>query len=127
MTNKSILLIDFEFDVREVLRHCLSDFGGWNVILASSVREGLAKSTLEPPDAILLEVRFPIEAISLQLLREIKQSSWRYIPIVLITAKAKWLTAQQLREIGVVGAIATPFNPVSLPTEIAKLLGWQKA
>lgn len=127
MTTKSILLFDFEIGVREVLRHCLRDFGGWNVILASSISEGLAKLTDEPPDAILVDVQLPQEANGLQLLRELKQSSWGYIPVVLITAKARWFTQQQLEEIGAIGAIAKPFNPVSLPSQIAKLLGWQRA
>ncbi|WP_036484064.1 response regulator [Myxosarcina sp. GI1] len=124
MATKSILLFDFEVGVREVLSHCLKDFGGWKVILATSIPEGLARVNSEPPDAILVDVRLSREAHSLQLLQELKRFSGKYIPIVLITARASWFTQQQLEEIGAIGAIAKPFNPVSLPTQIAKLLNW---
>jgi CheY-like chemotaxis protein len=124
MTTKSILLIDSEVGIREVLSHCLRDFGGWEVIAAASISEGVAKLTVKSPDAIILDVQIPSEANGLQFLQALKRSSWQYIPVVLITAQAKWLTPQQLQEIGVVGAIAKPFNPISLPLQIANLLGW---
>jgi len=40
------------------------------------------------------------------------------------TAKARWFTPHQLQSFGVAGAIAKPFNPLSLTNEIANALGW---
>ncbi|MBV8883251.1 MAG: response regulator [Chroococcidiopsidaceae cyanobacterium CP_BM_RX_35] len=96
--------------------------GGWHVIAATSIQEGLEKLTTERPDAILLDFLIPDELDGLQFIRQLQNHQlWQTIPIVLITAKARWFTSQQIREIGV---IAKPFNPVSLPAQIAALLGW---
>ena len=46
------------------------------------------------------------------------------IPVVLLSAKARWLNSQILRQYQVAGVILKPFNPVTLPAQVAPLLGW---
>jgi CheY-like chemotaxis protein len=76
------------------------------------------------PDAILLDTS-TAEADALIFLEQLKQhSTSQSIPILLITARASWFTPNQLQDMGFTGAIAKPFNPCTLSTQVAQLLGW---
>lgn len=126
MSAKSILLIEHEDSMREVLRISLSEFGGWKVALANSIQKGIEFCIASTPDVILLEASSP-ETDALLFIEELKQrSSLRSIPILLITARANWFTSNQLNEWGFAGAITKPFEPSALPTQIARLLGWNQ-
>ena len=59
MTTKSILLIEHEANIREILHTCLIEFGGWRVTLSSSVQEGVDLCVTACPDVILLDASTP--------------------------------------------------------------------
>ncbi|MFB2939458.1 response regulator [Aerosakkonemataceae cyanobacterium BLCC-F154] len=121
---KSILLIDYESSVREVLQVCLSEIGGWNVIPAASFEEGSASLLTQKLDAIIMD-NVTAKRDSTKFIQKLKANPLtQSIPILLITHKASWYTRQHLQEMKVVGAIAKPFDPVSLPVQISQLLGW---
>ncbi|XWK90574.1 MAG: response regulator [Phormidium sp.] len=121
---KSILLIDYEASVREVLQVCLSEIGGWNVIAAASFEEGLALLLTEKLDAIIMD-NVTAKRNSTKFIQKLKANPLtQSIPILLITHKASWYSRQHLQDMSVVGAIAKPFDPVRLPVQISKLLGW---
>ncbi|MFB2876047.1 response regulator [Floridanema aerugineum] len=121
---KSILLIDYEASVREVLQVCLSEIGGWNVIAVASFEEGLALLLTEKLDAIIMD-NVTAKRNSTRFIQKLKANPLtQSIPILLITHKASWYSRQHLQEMSVVGAIAKPFDPVFLPVQISKLLGW---
>lgn len=124
MTTKLVLLVDNEANVREIVQACLQDLGGWDVQSVASAQEGLDRAVTAQPDAIILDISIPgIDGFTfLQQLRA--NPVTQFIPVVLLTAKARWFTPQQLQPFGVAGAIAKPFNPVSLTNEIAEALGW---
>ena len=124
MATKSILLIDDEASVRELVEACLNDLAGWDVETVASAQEGLRWLDAKHPDVILLDVLMPgMDAITfLHKLREIP--SCQSLPVILLTVRARWFTSQKLQEMGVVEAIAKPFNPVTLPDTIANVLGW---
>lgn len=125
MAQKTVLLVDDDFYVREVVQACLRDLNGWVVISASSVQEGLKNLSEEHyPDAILLDIVMPgMDGIT--FINRLRKSSLKQtIPIILLTAKARWFTPQQLHQWGVVEAIAKPFNPITLAQEITKILQW---
>lgn len=124
MAPKLILLIDHEISVREILQVCLSELGGWNVTLAESFQEVLSTLSRRRPDAILLDVNMP-ENDGLTFVQRLRTNPLTHgIPIVFVTAKARWFTSNQLQDLGAVGAIAKPFDVQTLPAQIATLLGW---
>lgn len=124
MHRKLILLIDHEVSVREVLRVCLSSLGGWNVLSVASLQEGLHLLKTNTPDAILLDSP-KVETDGFTFMQELRERLVTpSIPVLLITGKARWFSRQQLQELGVSGAIAKPFNPITLPTQISALLNW---
>jgi len=55
MATKSILLIEYEPSLREILRAALQEFGGWQVTLSSSIREGIQLCQQAHPQAILVD------------------------------------------------------------------------
>lgn len=123
-TTKRILIIDDEVHVGEVVQTCLETLGGWGVLLAASVREGLLKAEVEQPDAIVLDMMMP-EIKGLAFLQQLRANpTTRDIPVVLLTAMAYRFDQQQLTELGVRSAIAKPFAPLLLTDQIAKALGW---
>ena len=122
MPTKLILLIDDEANLREVIQACLSDLGGWNVISVTS-GEGLPRLKVQP-DIIILNVLMPnmAEVAFIWKLRESPLVG--SIPIMMLTTNTTGFTPQQLQQLGVVGIIAKPFNPVVLPAQVASVLGW---
>lgn len=124
MAAKTILLIDDEASVRELVQVCLSDLAGWSVTTVASAQEGLKQLLAQHPDAILLDVLMPgMDAITfVQRLHE--NPATASIPVILLTVRARWFTAQKLQQLGIVEAIAKPFNPITLPDTIADALRW---
>ena len=53
-----ILIIDDEDDIREVAALSLETVAGWEVAMASSGAQGLARAAEYRPDAILLDRRY---------------------------------------------------------------------
>jgi CheY-like chemotaxis protein len=122
---KQILLIDSEVNVRAVVQTCLSTLGGWTVFIAESTQDGLSQAIQKQPDLIILDIAVSEPMNGLELLELLKtHPATQSIPIVLLSAEARWLNMQRLQPLGVIGAIAKPFNAVTLPTQIANLLGW---
>jgi CheY-like chemotaxis protein len=126
MSTKSILLIEHEASIREVLHTCLSELGGWRVTPSTSIQEGIDLCMAMHPDVILLDTSTS-EADALIFLEQLKHHSIsQSIPILLLTARSSWFTAQQLQQMGFAGAITKPFNPSTLPTQVSHLLGWSE-
>ncbi|MBV8885525.1 MAG: response regulator [Chroococcidiopsidaceae cyanobacterium CP_BM_RX_35] len=124
MCTKSILLIEYETSIREMLHACLSELGGWRVILSNSIQEGIDMCATSRPDAILLDTSTS-ETDALIFIEQLKQHSINQsIPILLISARANWFTPAQLNRMGFAGAITKPFNPSTLPNQVSRLLGW---
>lgn len=124
MSTKSILLIEHEPSIREVLYACLSELGGWKVTLSSSIQEGVDLCMTICPDAILLDASAS-ETDALIFIEQLKQHSiTQSIPIVVITARANWFSINQLHQMGFAGAVTKPFNPATLTSQVSHLLGW---
>lgn len=124
MPTKSILVIEREASLGEVLSECLSELAGWQVILSPSIQEGISLCMAHAPDGILLDASLA-ETDALLFTEQLKQYAiTRSIPIILITARASWFTLNQFNQMGFAGAITKPFDPFTLPTQVSHLLGW---
>jgi len=124
MTIKTILLIDDEPTIRELVQICLNDLVGWKVVTAPSAQAALKQLEIESPDAILLDVVMPGMDVTTFLYKFHERHSTKFIPVILLSVIADWFTSQQLQQLGVVEAIAKPFNPLTLPEQITRALGW---
>ncbi|MBW4565022.1 MAG: response regulator [Mojavia pulchra JT2-VF2] len=124
MIIKTVLLIDDESTIRELVQICLNDLMGWNVLTAASAQSGLKQLETVCPDVILLDVVMPGMDINSFLYRLHEHSSWKNIPVILLSVIADCFTAQQLQQLGVVDAIAKPFNALVLPQQITQALSY---
>jgi len=122
MSQKRILLVDDENDIREVAAISMQAVGGWQVSSAGGGREAVAKALAEQPDAILLDVMMPDldGPATFKLLQEDDRT--RDIPVILLTAKAQAADRRSFDELGVAGVLSKPFDPMSLPDQVAALL-----
>ncbi|WP_293333941.1 response regulator [Microcoleus sp. CAWBG58] len=127
LTAKRILVIDDAEDIREVAQVSLEVVGGWEVLTASSGREGMAKALAEQPDAILLDVMMPDQDGPTTFKQLQANHATHHIPVILLTAKALASDRRMFADLGVVSVIAKPFEPMSLAAQVAEALGWQEA
>jgi CheY-like chemotaxis protein len=124
MTTKTILLIDDEPNLAEVISICLSSFKGWNVEVANSGKKGLSIVQTVQPDAILLDVMMP-EMDGLTVYQALqKNPATQNIPVIFLTAKVQTSDLKKFAELGVVGTIAKPFEPLVIADQITQLLNW---
>ncbi len=124
MSTKSILLIEYESQLREVLKTCLSELGHWKVTPLNSVSQGVELCRTTRPDAIILDTSTP-EMDAILFIEQLKKYSMIHsVPILLMSSRASWFTSAQLKEMGFAGVIAKPFNPATLSHQVSTLLGW---
>jgi CheY-like chemotaxis protein len=117
-------VVDDEANVRCVVQACLENLAGWEVLLAASGQEGLVIANIEQPDAILLDGMMP-EMDGIAFLQHLQANpAINSIPVVFLTAKASLTVPTCYLPLGAKGAIAKPFNPLTLATQIANILGW---
>jgi CheY-like chemotaxis protein len=84
-----ILIIDDEDDIREVAALSLETVAGWDVVVASSGAQGLARAIEYQPDAILLDVMMP-GMDGPTTFRELRKNpATAHIPVLLLTAKVQ--------------------------------------
>lgn len=125
MATKRVLIIDDEADVRAVVRGCLEDIAGWEVVTAESGKEGLLKVITDAPDAIMLDVMMP-GMDGLAFLSALKNYTKEVsISVVLLTAKINLIDSDDLSELNVKGIITKPFDPFLLVEQFANFLDWE--
>lgn len=121
---RRILIIDDEDSIREIIQAALEDVASWETILAASGQEGLEKSKLERPEAILLDISMP-DMDGTQLYTQLQANPLtQSIPVILLTAKVLPSDRTRFSEMGVAGIIIKPFNPMAICNQIAEILGW---
>jgi CheY-like chemotaxis protein len=125
MTTKRILVIDNEQYIQEVAQICLETTVGWDVLMAGSGREGLLKAQTEQPDAILLDVMMP-DMDGVTTFEKLQANpATQHIPVILLTAKVQASDRRRYAQLGMKAAIAKPFNPLELASQVAQALGWR--
>jgi len=119
-----ILIIDDEDDIREVAALSLETVAGWDVAVANSGAQGLVRAIEFKPEAILLDVMMP-EMDGPSTFRELRKNpATARIPVVLLTAKVQPSDQRTFADLGVEAVLFKPFDPMTLATQIAEVLGW---
>ena len=124
--SKKILVVDDDEAIREVIKSCLEELAGWEVLLADSGLEGLRIAKSEPLDAILLDISMP-EMNGIEMLQKLHENlPTREIPVFLLTARILSGDRQPFLQLPqVVGIIVKPFNAIQLVEQVAQSLGWK--
>lgn len=124
---KKVLLIDDDADVRRIGSMSLRKLGGFEVLLAGSGAEGLITAEQSRPDLILLDVVMPgLDGIV--TISELKKSSFaKAIPVILLTSFKEVMSTEQAKEIGAIGLIYKPLDPLKLPSQARELVEASRA
>ena len=118
MTNKTILIIDDEEPIRELLKLTLQSAGFDSVLEASNGEDGLALATRYLPDLILLDLMLP-GMDGLSVCRRLKTSPDTHtIPIIMLTAKSDESDIVVGLEMGANDYITKPFSRKVLTARI---------
>ena len=83
---QSVLLIDDDKNVRDLVSRSLAD-AGWEVVEAENGQVGLERLTQAHPSVILLDLMMPVMDGFDFLLAKHASEEWRDIPVVVMTAK----------------------------------------
>lgn len=118
MTNTRVLYVDDEADIREVVEISLGLDPDFITRTCGSGREALTLVAEWPPDIILLDAVMPEMdgPATLAHLRDRPRSAG--IPVVFMTARAQAREIDFFRELGAVGVIPKPFDPMTLAASV---------
>jgi CheY-like chemotaxis protein len=118
---KRILLVEDDPDIQTITSLALGTFGGYDVLVCGSAAEALAAAAAFRPDLMLLDVMMPgmdgIEA--LRALRRIPETA--DTPVVFLTARVQPSDVARYQELGSLGLIRKPFEPMALVDTIGQI------
>ena len=116
-----MLVIDDERAIRLLCRVNLAA-SGMEVLEASDGRAGLELARKERPDVVLLDVMMP-DVDGWTVARELAESvETRDIPVVFLTARAEAADKRLGGQLGGVGYLVKPFDPVSIADYVEDIL-----
>lgn len=121
MDNKTILIVDDEQAIREMLRVAL-EMAGFYCLEAKNAYEAQIAITDTPPDLVLLDWMMP-EVSGIELVRRWRRhEDTASIPVIMLTAKVEEENTIQGLESGADDYISKPFSPRELIARISALL-----
>ena len=118
---KRILHVEDEEDIREVAKIALEEVGGFTVETASSGFEALTKAPAFAPDLILLDVMMPGMDGPATLVEFRRMPATASVPVVFMTAKVQAQEVARYLELGALGVIPKPFDPMTLAAQVRAL------
>jgi two-component system, OmpR family, response regulator len=117
-----VLLIDDEEDIRKIGRLSLEAVGKFETVVAATAAEGIALAKASPPDLILMDMMMP-GMDGLAALAELQATpGLASVPVLFMTAKVQREEIEHYVSVGAIGVIQKPFDPMTLPAEIRKIL-----
>ncbi len=117
-----VLLIDDEEDIRKIGELSLAVVGKFETTTAASAARGLLLAKTDRPDLILMDMMMPgMDGLAgLVMFRETPEL--RNVPVLFMTAKVQRSEVAHYISMGALGVIHKPFDPMTLPTEILRIL-----
>ena len=125
MKTRSILVIEPDSNLRELLQLCLTELTDWEVVTTASVRGGLNLAFNQTFEAILLAVSTAKvdRDRCLEFIQNLTDSpSTQSIPILLLVQQAEYLIPSNLCRNRIIHTVIKPFDPLTLSIQIAALL-----
>jgi CheY-like chemotaxis protein len=120
-----ILLVDDQRDIRSIVGLALGKIGGFKVRVCESGEEALANAAEFAPDLLLLDLSMPVMdgVATLKALRARGLAA----PAVFFTARLQPKDVDRYRDLGVLGVIPKPFDPLKLGAQLRELWKQQGA
>lgn len=122
MNVKKILMVEDDADIRRVAVMALKFKGGFEVATAENGEEGLRKAKSDRPDVILLDSMMPVMDGPETCRRLKSDDELKDIPVIFLTAKSQKKEIEAGLELGAVGYLVKPFDPMTLADELKKII-----
>lgn len=120
-TLNKILLVEDEPDIQEIARLSLETLAHLSVQVCNSGKEALEQVGIFKPDLILLDVMMP-GMDGLTTIKHLKSDPLlSNIPVIFMTAKTQASEMKNYINVGAIGAISKPFDPMKLAEEIRNI------
>lgn len=116
---RTVLVVDDDPDVREILSLALSGFSTWRIETVGGGAEAVARCESGGVDAVVLDVEMP-GYDGRRTLRELR-AAHSALPVVFLTAAPD---TTGLLELGALAVLGKPFDPLGIGTRLAGLLRW---
>lgn len=121
MSERTVLVVDDEFAIRDMLRMAL-EIVDFNCLEAENIQDAHAIVVDKRPDIVLLDWMLP-GGSGIELLRRLKRDdTTREIPVIMLTAKTTEDNVIQGLDVGADDYITKPFAPRELIARIKALL-----
>ncbi len=121
-----ILLAEDDPSIQSIGQMALARVGKHDVVLAKDGTEVLELVEKSKPDLILLDVMMP-KLNGFETCSRLKSNpATKDIPILFLTAKAQTHEIQHGMNLGAIGYILKPFDPMTLHKQIEEILANQK-
>ena len=118
-----VLHVDDDMDIRDIAGIALREIGGLDLVQCESGYEALDAAPSFAPDLVVLDMMMPQldGAETLERLR--KLPGLENVAVIFMTAKGNQMSHKRLLELGALGVIMKPFDPMTLADDIHCL--WQ--
>lgn len=121
MSDRTVLIVDDEFAIRDMLRMAL-EIAEFNCLEAENIQSAYQVIVDERPDIVLLDWMLP-GGSGLELLRRLKRNdATKDLPVIMLTAKTTEDNVIQGLDVGADDYITKPFAPRELIARIKALL-----
>ena len=125
MANESILIIEDEDDIAELVKYNLTR-EGYRVKVSQTGEKGLKEALSQLPDAIILDLMLP-GINGLEICKSLRgNEKTRNIPILMMTAKSEEADIVSGLEVGADDYITKPFSPRILLARLRAVLRRQE-
>ncbi len=120
-----ILLVDDQRDIRSIVGLALGKIGKFEVQVCSSGEEALLAAPDFNPDLLMVDMSMPVMdgAATLKALRERGIDA----PAIFFTARLKPGDVERYGDLGVLGVIPKPFDPLKLAAQVREMWKEQDA
>ena len=124
MSVPTVLVVDDDDDIRELTKTTLELTADWTVLTARGGTEAIQIAREHLPDAILLDMMMP-DMDGLATFDHLHaDAATTHIPVILFTAKVQLGDREAWDGRAIRGAIAKPYDPMTLADEVSQLLRW---
>ena len=121
MAHERVLIVDDEDDIREKARIRPEVLAGWEASTSSSGSEGSVIARDQQPGAIFSDVMMPDMDGSAAFQELPGEEATGNIPVILLPGRERPAGHEGL---GAPGVITKPFDPLNLPSDVSKVVGW---
>jgi diguanylate cyclase (GGDEF)-like protein len=118
---KTVLYVDDDPDIREIVQMALSLDGQVNVFTSDGGERALLKMSVEHPDLVVLDVMMPGMDGPTLLKRMRLDPNLALTPVIFMTAKVSAEERARFLELSAIGVIAKPFDPMALAGQVKAL------